>query len=345
MFGLMGKLMSGWRQPAQKTTEQMDIPGQWGVPIRKIFGVFLCGTVALLAFWLLTLTIPPDYVVEGATYIGAIFAVVFALTAFYYCGKDGDHPRAFFLNIVFTAAAAAVTAIWIYQSHGDWWLGRLDPRILNAVRLVTIAALGAGVTGVYWFVKELINPFELTGMDRVLMKIVEDYLPELIAMEMKQAGFDEDTPDVLEAMDSLRSDLTAEIEGAVDGARRAGRITHTDGRTAAVLRQQAHQAWAMDVMGFVLMVEWFGFMSRSQWVDQVDAKEYFVLPSGLRIDQGVHSAMLKQLDELGLVKKTNRGPAIDMSELTPEMAVERIALLDCPPKYTGRYTDGKRNGK
>lgn len=335
MPGFLEGLVSAWRQPAVKTSERYDSETQGRVPWIKITGTMACSCLALAALWVISLTIPPNYVKEASLILGFSVAAIFALLGLWRAFKEKllDRP----IHVDFAAYAllsgvliGGIFFFWSRINISDWWFQWIDPRILSLIRIVAVSILLGSLIGDYWWVKELIVPFELTGLDRVLMKALETYLPT--AME-KELGLSVNTEQLREILDGLRS----EINERLLEIRREGLLPLRVEDTETAKLNLALQMWHIDVYAFlaiaILKEQW----SRHAWVDDRDPDEYVALPSGLVVGDAEHRAFIKALTDSHLVR-TVRNQAPRLRRFEPEEMIGEVVRTTFPKELSDSYS-------
>jgi hypothetical protein len=337
MFGFIGKMLMGWRQPAVKATETVNLETQRDVPHAKIRGVFYWSAVAAISLYLLALTVDPSRLYSYILYILGGCLVVSAILTFFLWGHE---QRSAIFGVMLSVGFAAIMGGWVKSSEAEWWFEFLHPALLHFLRLIFGCAVLAGITGVYWFVKELIMPYELTGLDRVIdrmLRKISEYLPELLEAELDASGEDDDA-DTAEILKNLQADIRTQV---ADGLADVARVTRVPGRSSPIGEPTVvaiNRQWTLDLMSWLLMASWMDVFSRKAWVDDVPKEEEWMLPSGLAVNHSTHAIMVKQLIEVGVLMKTSRGPILALEGKNLDEFVGYITLLTCPPKLMGHYS-------
>jgi hypothetical protein len=328
MFGMLGKFLGMWRRPSQETKEVYDIESQWRVPRNKIWGGVFTSTLALLLAWfILSLTVKPSHFAEGITYFGGFALVVSAAITW---NLRIDPMRSAVYASMIALGVLGITIAWVSQSHQETWIfAKLHWIALDLVRIFGVALATAGGFGAYWFAKELINPFELTGFDRVLASIVEvlkEHIPDIIQAELGAMGIE----DVSEGeLQDLQQDILGTVKAGIDAARKSATVP-IDGQKAVAAHESIHFRYTMDVFGFLFCaLMWGDMLSRNKWVDEPGVEQRYRLPSGLEVDYRLHGAIIDSLVKIGVIDPEGGpkgGPSWDLG-MDVLAAMERISLL------------------
>jgi len=178
-MGWMGMM----RRPSVQTTEKIDIPTQFWLPLLKALGAGVFYMLAFISLGFLAWITPAGAALDVAWVLTAAGAIVMAVIGIANCQTSKeDNKRTVWLTIKAVYAFLLVVLLggvtWYFMRlPTTWWkLAPPWPRSGILVWLeygVGVFGLCAGVLGSYWFTRETIMVFELTGLDRVLMRKFE----------------------------------------------------------------------------------------------------------------------------------------------------------------------------
>lgn len=257
-------LMGAFRRPAVQTIEKFDKETQGAIPFIKCLGAGI-GAFAFLAGLATLIRIMPVSWMENtkdmAWAIG--WFAVFCASAFAMYLIFTHRPWSF-MGVICSTALYFTIEYFGNLGH-DWWASYYWTVIAsNAL----IGVMVFGVVYAYWNIKETINPFELTGFDRVLFKVMKPFLPEVLK---KEFGLD----------DAEITQLQRENEElrAVLDDRQSMPLISTD--TYAGRLARAEYQWQLGVAQFLFIGAFNdGGFSRSKWVNTQ-------LPCGLEMTDGL----------------------------------------------------------
>ena len=181
-YGSMG-WMGMMRRPSVQTTETIDIPTQFWLPLLKALGAGIFYMLAFVSLGYLAWITPAGAALDVAWVLTAAGAIVLAIVGIANCqtSKEGT-KRTIWLTVkavyAFLLVVLLGTVSWYFMRLPTaWWkLAPPWPRAGILVWLeygVGVFGLSAGILGAYIFTRETILTFELTGLDRVLMRKFE----------------------------------------------------------------------------------------------------------------------------------------------------------------------------
>lgn len=259
--GFLGRMFSSWRQPSVKTTERFGTEGQWAVPVLEVVGAASCLVLLGLALWVLGLTVHPNHLWAAVTLAGSVVAFVFGVLGFVDLGRRqyeglADYWVVFAYGMTASFSAGLIVYVLSTVDHLDWWLAGWDPRLLNVVRIAALGVLGGAGAGAYRFIKELIDPFELTGLDRVLKYFIERYGGQYVEAELGSMGY------AVEPLKQRIGELEKELWAAYSEA--PPPLVRTD-RTEGRL-ERAALSYRLAVMAFLFTGAAGDGFSRRTWV-------------------------------------------------------------------------------
>lgn len=158
-------------RPSVQVSEQVNIETNFKLPALKAFvGI----TVSLFALglglvWALWIT-PPDIAKDVAWFI---FLFGTATSFFYGTVKRGflERDKVVAIYGFISGSAFAILMSWIGSLPDSWW-GMppiwFENGFLMALQyVICLGIFGGGLYGFYWFAKEIVTPYELTGRERV----------------------------------------------------------------------------------------------------------------------------------------------------------------------------------
>jgi hypothetical protein len=211
MMGWMGMM----RRPSVTTTETIDIKSQFVLPLLKSLGAGIFCMLAFVSLGYLAWITPAGAALDVAWVLTATAAIVLAIIGIANCqtSKEGG-KRTVWLTVKAVYAFLLVILLggvtWYFMRlPTTWWkLAPPWPRSGILVWLeygVGVFGLCAGVLGGYWYIRETILVFELTGLDRVLMRKFE------AEQEWKEerAGLYAEVEELTVEVRSLELDITA----------------------------------------------------------------------------------------------------------------------------------------
>ena len=158
----------GIRPPVQ-VTEKVDLESNWKLPMLKAWvGVTFSVFMFLAASGVLAWLIPPDVALEVAFWVFVGMGIIFAVIGII---RWMDPNPSFFYG--FVGAVLAFAAVWGVGSLPDtWWIG--GQGILTWIQAsALLSVMMGGGAGAYWFIKELIRQYELTGRELLQKELAE----------------------------------------------------------------------------------------------------------------------------------------------------------------------------
>jgi hypothetical protein len=333
MRGILGSL---FRQPEHKVQEPVTELTQIGIPKGRSMWAGLFAFIAIMSFaWLAWIT-PPGLALDFAWIVFFVGACVTgALVIVYWHEAD----RRGFYALLTTVVLAAMS--WYLSSRSDTWWGVGPPwsdlgMVQVAFYAFGVAGLIAGVSGCYYFLKETIVPWELTGINRVLKSYLDKYGD---AMALSEFG-------VVEVDGMSQEEMMREIQGRVsrdikDGLKDAQRIAAKPLRrdSTATLRKLSNAIWHIDALAFLLIVWLYGGnMSRNELVDSRQGSQgYLELPSGLIVKDKEYRVIIHALDAAGVIElASRRGPQL-ANNLSAEEMAQAITYTDVPEGLSAHY--------
>ena len=257
-------LMGAFRRPAVQTIEKFNKETQGAIPLIKCFGAGV-GAFAFLAALATLIRIMPASWMEDAKDIAWLmgwFAVF--CTSLFAMYLIFTHRSWSFMGVICSTSLYFIVEYFGNLGH-DWW-ARYYWTVIASNALIGLMVFGLAY--LYWNIKETINPFELTGMDRVLFKIMKPFLPDIIKKEL---GVDD-----AEATQLQREN--EELKAVLDD-RQSMPLISTDTHAGRVAR--AEYQWQLGVAQFLFIGAFTdGGFSRSRWVN-------IQLPCGLEMTDGL----------------------------------------------------------
>ena len=327
--GLMG-LFSIFRQPEHKVSEPVTEVTQIGIPKGRSWWAGMFAFVAIVSFtWLVWIT-PPGVALDVAWIVFAVLGSVTAALVICYW-KEADNRG--FYALLATAIAAAMA--WYLSSRPDTWWGIGPPwSDFGMVQVFFyaggLAGLVTGISGCYYFLKEIVVPWELTGLNRVLAMMLDKYGDMMIASEFGVA-VETDGMTQEEAMKEIMGRVSQEIRDGLRGAQSiASKPLRRD--TAATKRLLSNMRWHIDLLSFLWIVQFYGGnMSRNELVDsRKDEQDYLRLPSGLVVKDPQFRAIISTLEDAGVVEYGPRQQPFLRNNLSVEEMAEAITYTDVP---------------
>jgi len=158
-------------RPAVQVSEQVNIETNFKLPALKAFvgitiSLFALGLSLVWALWIT----PPDIAKDVAWFI---FLFGTATSFFYGTVKRGflERDKVVAIYGFISGSAFAILMSWIGSLPDSWW--GIPPiwfenGFLTALQyVICLGIFGGGLYGFYWFAKEIVTPYELTGRERV----------------------------------------------------------------------------------------------------------------------------------------------------------------------------------
>ncbi len=291
--GLLGALLSGFHRPAVQTSEQVNRETQVLIPDAKAWRTGLFTTMLLLASLGLGWTFPGIWRVRVVAIVGGGWAALALFAAWaageYVAGDEGQvfenrrFGRESQLLFVHALTVAGVVFFGV-QEYDTWVLTDSWPGLreyLAAIRCVLIGFQVAGLVGLYWYVKETVLPFELTGFDKVIREILNDLLPVFIDLALHDAGLLGGQVSRQDLLGAIRAEVGDGLKSLRDGQR----APFMAQPTYAHLREQAEREFHLDLVQFLFFVLTIGGSRRAMTTSyQEKTGEQLTLPlTGLAI--------------------------------------------------------------
>ena len=323
IWGFLGALFSSFRRPAVTTTEKVDIETQITVPLGRVVSVGLSMSIGLLSALILSWTIPPRVRYHGALGMAAgVLTILGVLSLFWRPGSFQElvwRKGAF----AFIALGMGVLTYVCVQNPNDWWFVRLDYRALAAIRLFTFSGLMAGIVGTYYFIKESINPWELTGFDRVLyslLRIIADEIEDILRLQSGRPQSD--------VLDQVRREVGDALEHVRDHTARP-LIRET---TYASELRMADQDFRLDLVSFLWLGGQIGFSRRDMTIRF--AEEYgekLHLPfTNLEISDPEYRKMMAHFKNARILVSETGMPTQLNGQFDPVTTLELLGKISLP---------------
>lgn len=304
--------MGAFRRPSVQTIEKYNKETQGLVPLIKSvgagFGVF--AMLSGLTFFMYN--VPNEWmagvkdVAWAIGWFGIFCAGISILVALL------THKRWTFA--VFLPGVALYCIMEYFGSLSYEWWGNYLWTVIVANGCLGIMTFG--VAYAFWNLKETIQPFELTGFDRVLYKIMKPFLPEAIRQDLGLGSSDEE-------LTQLRAE-NEELLAIVDD-KESMPLIRTD--TYAGRLARAEYQWQLGIAQFLFIgaTSDKGF-ARSNWLDTK-------LPCGLQMTDGLWrhlcSADIGELHKAGrdVFKKSGRKTVLNDYEPEELLAMAQEAPM------------------
>lgn len=288
-----------FRRPSVQTIEKFDTETQGKVPLIKCLGAGFGIFAALTGLTLFMYNVPAEWMLgvkDAAWFIGwfgvfcAGIAVLVALVT---------HQRWTFAMFLPGIALYCITEY--FGSLGYEWWGEYLWTVIAANACLGVMAFGFAYA--FWNIKETIQPFELTGFDRVLYKVMKPFLPEAIRRDLGLDDQDGEIAQLRVENEELR-ELVNEKESMP--------LIRTD--TYAGRLARAEYQWQLGLAQFIFIGATKGF-ARSNWINTR-------LPCGLDMTDGLWRYLCS--DGTGELHKAGRdvfrksGRATVLNDYEPE---------------------------
>jgi hypothetical protein len=302
--------MGAFRRPSVQTIEKYNKETQGAIPLIKCLGAGFGVFAALSGLTLFMYNIPAEWMVGVKDvawligWLGMFCAGISVLVALL------THKR-----WTFAVFLPGIALYFIMEYFGnlsyEWW-GNYFWTVIAAN--ACLGTMFFGVAYAFWNLKETIQPFELTGFDRVLYKIMKPFLPEAIRQDLGLGSSNEE-------LIQLRAE-NEELLAIIDD-KESMPLIRTD--TYAGRLARAEYEWRLGVTQFLFIGATKGF-ARSAWLDTK-------LPCGLVMTDGLWrylcSADAGELHKAGrdVFKKSGRKTVLNDYEPEEILAMAQDAPM------------------
>ena len=323
IWGFLGALFSSFRRPAVTTTEKVDIQTQITVPLGRAVSVGMFMSAGLLSALMLSWAIPPRVRYHGALGMaGGVLAILGLLSLFW---RPGSLQEIIWRKGAFTFIALGMGMLTYVcvQNPGDWWFAGLDYRFLAAIRLFTFSGLIMGIVGTYYFIKESIVPWELTGLDRVLyslLLVISDEIEDILRLQSGRTEKD--------VLDQVRREVGDALEHVRDHTTRplVREMTY-----ASELRA-ADQAFRLNLLSFLWLGGQIGFSRRDMTIKFVEEYgEKLHLPfTNLEISDPEYRKMMAHFKNARILVSETGMPTRLNEQFDPVTTLELLGRISLP---------------